>query len=86
MPNGTIGDHPFTDIIIHKQDVYSSRAANLVREIDKLADDKTRRELGDLLLGSYNVHFRPDVPKLERVLTEMRDRLLKEARERGFEI
>ena len=86
MPNGTIGDHPFTDIIIHKQDVYSSRVANMVREIDKLADDKTRRELGDLLLDEYNVHFKPDVPKPERVLTEMRDRLLKEARERGFEV
>jgi S-adenosylmethionine hydrolase len=85
MPNGKPGDHPFTDIVIHGRDVYSPRAANLVREIVKLCDDKGRRELADLLFFEYDELANPDVKKLEAVLTEMRDRAVKEAGERGFE-
>jgi hypothetical protein len=86
MPNGKPGDHPYTDIVVHGRDVYSPLAAKLVREIATLADEKTRRQLGDLLFLEYNEFSRPDVPKLERELTELRDRLTREARERGFEI
>jgi hypothetical protein len=39
MPNGKIGDHPYTDIVVHCRDVYSAAAAALVREIDRLADE-----------------------------------------------
>lgn len=52
MPNGKIGDNPFTDIIVHGRDVYSQRAAELVRAINALADDKTRR---DLAAGARNI-------------------------------
>jgi hypothetical protein len=86
MPNGKPGDHPFTDIVTHGHNVYSPRAANLVREIAKLCDDKARRKLADLLWSEYNVFDHPDVKKLEAVLTEMRDKALQEARERGFEV
>ena len=86
MPNGKPGDHPFTDIVNYRRDAYSARAASLIREIDKLADEKTRSELADMLFHEYNEYSGPDVKKLERVLTEMRDRLLMEARERGFEV
>ncbi len=86
MPNGKHGDHPFTDIIIHGRNVYSPRAANLVREIAKLCDDKAQRKLADLLFFEYNEFDNPDVKKLEAVLTEMRDNALQEARERGFEV
>jgi hypothetical protein len=82
--NGKPHDHPFTDIVVHRRDVYSPRAANLVREIDKLCDDKTRDKLADLLF-EYNDFANRDVKKLEAVLTEMRDKALQEARERGFE-
>jgi hypothetical protein len=86
VPNGKPGDHPFTDIVTHGHDVYSPRAANLVREIAKLCDDKTRQKLADLLLFEYNDLSHPDVKKLEAVLTEMHDKALQEARERGFEV
>jgi hypothetical protein len=86
VPNGKIGDHPFTDIVIHGRAVYSSLADALVREIDSLADDKTRRQLQDLLLSKYNDYLRPNVPELERVLTDLRDGLLNEARSRGFDV
>jgi hypothetical protein len=85
MPNGKPGDHPFTDIVHHLRPVYSAAADDLVREIAKLADDKTRRELEDLLMSKYNEYFKPNVPELERILTALRDRLLGEARARGFE-
>ena len=86
MPNGKPGDHPYTDIVGHGRDVYSARAANLVREIAKLSDENTRRKLADMLWSEYNEFDRPDVNKLEMVLTEMRDRALRDARERGFEV
>lgn len=86
MPNGKPGDHPYTDIVTYGRDVYSTRAADLVREIAKLSDDKARRKLADLLYSEYNEFDRPDVSKLEIVLTEMRDGALRDARERGFEV
>lgn len=70
----------------HGRDVYSTRAASLVREIAKLSDDKARRNLADLLYSEYNEFDHPDVRKLETVLTEMRDMALRDARERGFEV
>ncbi|WP_193366719.1 hypothetical protein [Pelagibius marinus] len=86
MPNGKPGDHPFTDIVVHGRDVYSPKAAELVREIANLADDKQRRALADLLFSEFNEFYDPDVEKLERFLTDMRNKLLEEARERGFEV
>ena len=86
MPNGKPGDHPFTDIVVHGRDVYSPQVAKLVREISKLASDKERRELSEVLFTKYNEYYDPDVEELEQVLTNMRDRLLLEARDRGFEV
>ena len=86
MPNGKPGDHPLTDILVHKRNVYSPLAASLVREIAVLADEKTRRELGDLLFTQYNEFSNPDIPELERYLTGLRDRLKQAARDRGLEL
>lgn len=84
MPNGKPGDHPFTDIVVHKHDVYSQRAADLVREIASLSDDDGNRHLADLLWREYDAFGHPDVAKLERVLTEMRDTLQAKAKGRGL--
>ena len=73
MPNGIQGDHPFTDIMIHGRDVYSKLAADLVREIVTLVDERKRNELADMLLNRYDNFDNPNVPELERVLTQMRD-------------
>jgi len=86
MPNGSPGDGPYTDIVVHGIDVYSARASALVREIARYADDHTRRDVLDRLFAKYNPMFNPDVPALERELTELRDKVVKEARERGFEV
>jgi hypothetical protein len=86
MANGKPGDHPLTDILGHGLEVYSPLAANLVREIARLADEKTLRQLGDLLNQQYNPWLHPDVAKLEAYLVQLRDRLRREAKDRGFEL
>ncbi|MDP3768223.1 MAG: hypothetical protein Q8S13_09420 [Dehalococcoidia bacterium] len=86
MPNGKPGDHPYTDIVIHQLLVYSPSADALVREIATLADERTRRELADLLFLRFNEYDRPNVAELERILTDLRDRLRREASERGWEL
>ena len=85
MPNGKIGDHPLTDITIHGLVIYSEHATDLIRRILELADDATKRKLGDRLLLQYNEYQDPDVAKLEAELSEMWERLRAEARERGYE-
>lgn len=85
MPNGKPGDHPVTDILIHNRNIYSSAARDLIREIVALADEKSRRELGDLLFTEYNEYQKPDVAKLEKYLTGLRDQLKRDAKSRGFE-
>jgi len=85
MPNGKPGDHPLTDILLHNRNIYSPAARALVREIAALADDKTRRELGDLLLTKYNEYGKPDIAELEAYLTDLRDTLKRDAKSRGFE-
>ena len=86
MPNGKVGDHPYTDIVIHGRDVYSAKADALVREIAGLADEPTRRALQARLLFEFNEFRSPDVAKLEGILTELRDQLKREALNRGFEV
>lgn len=86
MPNGTPGDGPYTDIAVHGIDVYSSHVSALVREIACLADDRTRRVILEGLFSKYNPMLNPNIPALERELTQLRDRLLVDARERGFEV
>ena len=66
--------------------MYSPQVAKLVREISGLADDKTRREISDLLFSEYNEYSNPDIEELEPVLTKLRDKLLQEARDRGYEV
>jgi hypothetical protein len=45
-----------------------------------------RRKLAELLISEYNEFSRPDVRKLEPVLAEMRDKALRDARGRGFDV
>ena len=80
MPNGKPGDHPLTDIVVHGLRVYSEVADSLVRQIVELGG---RDEIENMLFLEYNVWERPDVPRLERVLTEIHERLRRRAGGRG---
>jgi hypothetical protein len=42
MPNGKPGDHPLTDILVHKREVFGPEADDLIREISELS---SRHEL-----------------------------------------
>ena len=86
MPNGTPGDHPYTDIVIHSREVYSTKADTLVREIANLADESTRRALQDRLMSEFNMYRIPGIARLEQILTVLRDQLRREAQDRGFEV
>ena len=51
MPNGKPGDHPLTDILVHKHEVYGQEADELIRQIGRLCsqrelDDWWEREIG----------------------------------------
>jgi hypothetical protein len=82
MPNGKAGDHPLTDILIHGRRVYSERADDLVR---KIVDLGGRDRIENVLLLEFNELHHPDVPKLERVLSDIHAELARDARERGWE-
>ena len=86
MPNGKQGDHPFSDIIIHRLEVYSPEIDNLVRRIASLCNEETRRELSDRLLSEYNEYSNPDLDKLRLELTELFQRTYDEAERRGYEL
>ena len=72
MPNGKIGDHPLTDILVHGRLVYSDKADSLIR---KIVDLGGRDRIDLLLFTKYNPVNKPDVAKLERVLREIHNDL-----------
>jgi hypothetical protein len=82
MPNGKVGDHPLTDILIHGRRVYSERADDLVRTIVELGG---KDRIADLLFRDFNEFSDPDVPRLEQVLSDIHDQLAADARNRGWE-
>lgn len=54
-----------------------------MREIARLGG---RALIEDMLLFEYNEFASPDIAKLEAILTDIRDRLLADARERGWQV
>jgi len=76
--NGKHGDHPVTDIVIHKLPVFSNDVDQWIVEIAKLGGMGT--------LNRSNWFPPPPLPELEVSLMEIRDRLLKQAKERGWEL
>jgi hypothetical protein len=51
MPNGTHGDHPLTDILVHKIAVYGTEADEFIRKIEALSsgrelDEWWQKEIG----------------------------------------
>jgi hypothetical protein len=77
--NGNKGDHPLTDIVIHNLRVFSETADNLIKEIYDLGGESELEKNVDL----FNP---PSIDKLEKLLRELRDRLKKNAKDRGWEV
>jgi hypothetical protein len=64
MPNGKLGDHPLTDILIHKRNTYGQEADSLIRKIAEMCSNRELQEWwhreigweGDGLLAASKAH------------------------------
>jgi hypothetical protein len=79
MANGTKGDDPILDIVYFKISRFSPTADALIAEIVQLG---AQRELE----SAVNLFAPPPIAALEAELKEMRDRLLADRKERGWEV
>jgi len=76
VPNGKHGDHPLTDILVHRSHVFSRKIDAIIREIDQLGG---RSEI----LNGINWFAPPPLPELERQLQDSLNRLKQVKREQG---
>ena len=79
MPNGKHGDHPLTDILLHKLPTFSPIIDQLIVEIAALGGEKD-------IESKFNLFKPPPFNLFETELKKIRDRLKKEAKERGWEV
>ena len=80
MPNGKPGDHPLTDIFLHKLEVYGPEADELIRKIGDLC---SRRELDEW--WEREIGWSQDRELTLRKARARYDELMKRARESGWE-
>jgi hypothetical protein len=78
MANGKHGDHPLTDILIHKVPVFSPSIDKLITEIAKFIPIYRLREM-------FNWFSLPPLSEFEKQLEETLCKLRKEAKEKGWE-
>jgi hypothetical protein len=78
MPNGKHGDHPLTDILIHKVSVFSPTIDNLITEIAEFIPVYKLREM-------FNWFSPPSLPEFEHQLRDILDKLKEEAKKNGWE-
>jgi hypothetical protein len=74
MPNGKLGDHPLTDILIHNRRTFSAEIDALIVDIVGLGG---RNELE----RSFNLFVPPPLSEFEKLLKEMHERLLNDAKQ-----
>jgi hypothetical protein len=93
VPNGKPGDHPLTDLLHWNSPTFGEPVDSLLREIVKLGGERTldrspwREQLWDLWpRWSRSGAKDAEIAALVEPLTELRDRLKSEARERGWEV
>ncbi len=79
MANGKHGDHPLTDILVHKIPVFSPTIDALITEIAALGGEKDLRD-------RFNLFSPPPSDTFTTELQMLRDSLKRQARERGWEI
>ncbi|HEY6904685.1 MAG TPA: hypothetical protein VI216_10295 [Candidatus Acidoferrales bacterium] len=78
--NGKPGDHPLTDILIHKLDVYGKEGADLIRRI---AAPCSRRELDEW--WEREIGFSGDGQLVRRKGQQYLEELMKRAKKSGWE-
>ena len=80
MSNGKAGDHPLTDILVHKLRVYGQEADSLIRKIAELC---SRRELNEW--WEREIGWSADHDSVVRKARMHFDELLQRAKRSGWE-
>jgi len=80
MPNGKPGDHPLTDIFLHKLEVYGREADDLIQKIGQLCSERELDEWWEHEIGWSN-----DRGLALRKARVRYEELLKRAQENGWE-
>jgi len=80
--NGKPGDHPLTDILVHKLDIYGPEADSLIRKIAELCSRRELDEWWEREIGWQPAERRVLISKARSRL----DELLHRAQESGWEI
>ena len=79
--NGKPGDHPLTDILVHKHQIYGQEADELIRKISALC---SRRELDEW--WEREIGWSKDADLVGRKAHSRYLELAKRAKESGWEI
>ena len=80
MPNGKPGDHPLTDILVHKVKVYGEETDDLIRKIAELS---SYRELDEW--WQREIIWSPDRHSVVSNARISLDELLQRAKDSGWE-
>lgn len=80
MPNGKLGDHPLTDILVHKAKVYGREADDLIRKIAELCNRSELDEWWEREIG-----WSPDRKSVISKARLRLDELLERAKRSGWE-
>lgn len=80
MANGTRGDHPLTDILIHKIKVYGNEADDLIRKIAELCSRQELEEWWDREIG-----WSPDHHSVVRKAAMRLEELVERAKRGGWD-
>jgi hypothetical protein len=81
MPNGKPGDHPLTDILVRKLNVYGREADDLIRRIAEL---RSHRELEEW--WNREIGWSPDRNLILSKARTHHNELLHRAKQSGWEI
>lgn len=80
--NGRPGDHPLTDILVHKLDIYGPEADSLINKIAELCSRRELHEWWEREIG----WAKPERQIIVRKARSRLDELLHRAKESGWEI
>ena len=75
MPNGKVGDHPLTDIVVHKRRTFSAEIDSLIRKIVELGGRKH-------LETRFNFFALPAKSEFKKALEEVKLKLEEDAKTR----